>query len=187
MIHAYIAKDGTLFSGIVNPAHIPPEAIWIDVCEPDRDEERSLEEALGLDIPTREDMGEIEASSRLFKTQDALYMTAVAVCRSDSHDPTTVPITFILTPQRLITVRYDTPQSFKIFHAQCDRQEVRVESATDVLAAIWNTMVDRLADIIERIGADLDALSREIFRHSRMRSGQPGHKQKPQRPLEDII
>src|SRR3954469_8435406 len=187
MIHAYIAEDGTLFSGTVNPAHIPPEAVWIDVCEPDRDEEASLEKALGLDIPTREDMGEIEASSRLSKVRDALYITAVAVCRSNSHDPTTVPITFILAPGRLITVRYDTPQSFKIFHAQCDGREVSVESATDVVVAIWNTMVDRLADIIERIGADLDALSREIFRHSRMRSKHSQHKHKPQRPLEDII
>jgi magnesium transporter len=187
MIHAYIAEDGTLFSGTVNPAHIPPEAVWIDVCEPDRDEEASLEKALGLDIPTREDMGEIEASSRLSKVRDALYITAVAVCRSDSRDPTTVPITFILAPGRLITVRHDTPQSFKIFHAQCDRREVSVESATGVVVAIWNTMVDRLADIIERIGADLDALSREIFRHSEMRSRDPRHRQKPQRPLEDII
>jgi len=191
MIHAYIVKDGTLFSGTVNPVHIPAEAVWIDVCEPSRDEELNLERALGLDIPTREDMGEIEASSRLFKTKDSLYMTAVAVCRSDSHDPTTVPITFILTPKRLITVRHDTPQSFKIFHDQCDKEEVQVESAPDIMAAIWNTMVDRLADIIERIGADLDTLSREIFRHSQMRakhsSHKQKHKQKPQRALEDII
>jgi magnesium transporter len=185
MIHAYIAEDGTLFSGIVNPAHIPPEAVWIDVCEPDRDEELSLEKALGLNIPTREDMGEIESTSRLSKVRDALYMIAVAVCRSNSRDPTTVPITFILTPKRLITVRHDTPQSFKIFHAQCDRREVSVESAADVVVAIWNTMVDRLADIIERIGADLDGLSREIFRHNRVKSQQP--KQKPHRPLEEII
>jgi magnesium transporter len=186
MIHAYLAKDGTLFSGIVNPVHIPPEAVWIDVCQPGRDEEAGLETMLGVDVPTREEMGEIEASSRLSRNRDALYMTAVAVCRSDSHDPTTVPITFILTPKRLITVRYDTPQSFKIFHSRCDRQEVSVESATDVLVAIWNTMVDRLADIIERIGTDLDTLSREIFSHSRMRSSRRQNRKGP-RALEDIL
>ncbi|WP_448204648.1 magnesium transporter CorA family protein [Azospirillum sp. sgz302134] len=184
MIHAHIARDGTLFSGLVNPSHIPPDAVWIDLCEPSREEEARLERSLGLNLPTRDDMVEIEESSRVSKAKDALTMTVVAVCRSDSHDPTTVPITFVLTPRLLITVRYDTPQSFKIFRSLCDNQQVQVGSATDVLVAIWNTMVDRLADIIERIGADLDALSREIFRYSR---AQPARRRRHRRPLESVL
>lgn len=188
MIHAHIARDGTLFSGIANPEHLPPDAIWIDLCDPDREEEARLEQTLGLNLPTQEDMVEIEESSRVSKSKDALFMTVVAVCRSDSHDPTTIPITFVLTPQRLVTVRYDTPHSFKIFKALCDKQQVQVESATDVLVALWNTMVDRLADIIERIGADLDVLSREIFRYNRNRPGQSGHRRRrPRRPLEALL
>ena len=89
-------------------------------------------------------------------------------------------------PHRLLTIRYDTPQSFKIFRALCDKQQIQVVSATDVLVAIWNTMVDRLADIIERIGADLDALSCEIFRHSQIRSGRDHARRRP-RPLEEVI
>lgn len=186
MITAHIVRDGTLYTGAANPDHLPPDAVWIDLCNPDRGEEQRLEQALGLSLPTHADMIEIEESSRVSKARDALYMTVVAVCRSDSHDPTTVPITFVLTPARLLTVRYDTPQSLKIFKSQCDRQQVQVESATDVLLAIWDTMVDRLADIIERIGADLDVLSREIFRYSR--PGQPGsRRRKPRRPLEAVL
>src|SRR4051812_50070416 len=109
MIHAYIAEDGTLFSGTVNPAHIPPEAVWIDVCEPDRDEEASLEKALGLDIPTREDMGEIEASSRLSKVRDALYITAGAGCRPDSPHPPTRPRPLLLAPAGPLTPPDGTP------------------------------------------------------------------------------
>lgn len=182
MIHAHIVRDGTLYSAVTNPEHLPPEAVWIDVFEPGREEEQRLEQALGLNLPTHADMVEIEETSRVSKTKDALFMTVVAVCRSDSHDPTTVPITFILTPNRLVTVRYDTPQSLKIFKSQCDRQEVEVDSATDVLVAMWNTMVDRLADIIERIGADLDVLSREIFRYSKAAG-----KRRPRRPLEAVL
>ncbi|MCW2236609.1 magnesium transporter CorA family protein [Azospirillum canadense] len=188
MIHAHIVRDGTLYSAVTNPEHLPPEAVWIDLCDPGREEEERLEQVLGLNLPTHEDMVEIEETSRVSKTKDALFMTVVAVCRSDSHDPTTVPITFVLTPKRLVTVRYDTPQSFKIFKSQCDRQQVQVESATDVLVAMWNTMVDRLADIIERIGADLDVLSREIFRYSNGRPGQrPGKRRRPRRPLEAVL
>ncbi|WP_207459675.1 magnesium transporter CorA family protein [Azospirillum sp. SYSU D00513] len=198
MINAHIARGGLLYSTVADPASLPPNALWIDLCEPDREEEVALEKTLGVSLPTREDMVEIEATSRVSRVRDTLSMTVVAVCRSDSRDPTTVPVTFVLSPQRLITVRYDTPQSFKIFQLQCDRQEIQVETATDVLLAIWNTMVDRLADIIERIGTDLDTLSREIFSYSRPEgarrrtargglAGAAGKNRRRRRPLEHVL
>ena len=44
---------------------LPADAIWIDLYNPTREEELAAEFALGLLLPTREEMAEIETSSRL--------------------------------------------------------------------------------------------------------------------------
>jgi magnesium transporter len=48
----------------------------IDLLAPTTEEEQALEAALGLDIPTREEMQAIELSSRLYEENGTLFMTA---------------------------------------------------------------------------------------------------------------
>jgi magnesium transporter len=164
VIKFHIADKGTLYSGPPDLTHpVPPEVLWIDICSPTRAEEAELERALGLDVPTREEISEIEQTSRLYRSNGLLYMTAVIIARSDSLAPTTVPVTFIATPERVITVRYDTPTSFEIFQARCEKRTMEIASASDVLTGLLGTIVDRAADILELVGADLEALNREIF------------------------
>ncbi|WP_207477207.1 magnesium transporter CorA family protein [Arenibaculum pallidiluteum] len=167
MIDYYTAEAGRLAPVSVDPARaIPPNVIWMDVIGPTREEELALERALGIDIPTREEMAEIETSSRLYRVDGTLYMTAVVVARSDSRDPATVPVTFVLSGALLITVRYDTPQSIEIFRNRCESGLIEVHHPAEVAVGLLATIIDRAADILERVGGDLDRLSREIFRHS---------------------
>ena len=58
-----------------SPPKIPDEAIWIDLLEPTPEEEKLVEATLGIDVPTREEMKEIETSNRLYEDNGALYMT----------------------------------------------------------------------------------------------------------------
>jgi Mg2+ and Co2+ transporter CorA len=51
----------------------------IDLLEPTVEEELKVERDLGIDVPTREEMREIETSNRLYEEGDALYMTATVV------------------------------------------------------------------------------------------------------------
>jgi magnesium transporter len=185
VIHFHLAQ-GNILQPVPVPADgaIPDPVVWIDLCEPTMAEETRLEHRLGLDIPTREEMSEIESTSRLYRENGALFMTAVLLCRSDTHDPTTTPITFIVTADRLITVRYDTPQSFKLFIARCERRQLPIHNNRDVLLGLLNTIVDRAADILERVGADLESLSREIFRHT---GAQAHGRIQPRRDLQDIV
>ena len=69
---------------------------------------------LGISVPTREEMQEIEVTSRLYVENGARYMTATLMCQSDTETPKTTPVTFILSGHRLITVRYDEPRPFMI-------------------------------------------------------------------------
>jgi len=90
----------------------------------------ALESLTGIDIPTREEMQEIEASSRLYEENDALYMTALVVWRADTHQPANTPVTSSSTPRHLITVRYADPLPFKNFLVRCPSSRARSARAT---------------------------------------------------------
>ena len=94
---------------------IPRNALWIDLVEPTRDEDRRVEEALGIEIPTREETRNIEPSEVLYVENGVRYMSARILCQSGTEAPKLAPISFILKDHHLITVRYDEPRSFQMF------------------------------------------------------------------------
>src|SRR5258708_1830471 len=100
---------------------VKPDIIWLDLLRPTPDEERAVETALGFDIPTREELQEIEISSRLFIEGPATYLTSTIVLHADEDHPQTTPVTFILANDRLVTVRYDEPRSFRTFPLSAER------------------------------------------------------------------
>src|SRR5439155_18061997 len=81
---------------------------------PGAQEDKTVERKVGIGVPTREEMLEIEVTSRLYVENGARYMTATLMCQSDTDMPKTTPVTFILSGHRLVTVRYDEPRPFMI-------------------------------------------------------------------------
>jgi magnesium transporter len=99
---------------IAQCAMLTHEAVWIDLFEPTKEEEKTVEAAWGIDVPTREPMQEIESSSRLRRENGVLFMTSQVLFQSDTMAPASTAITFILdTKQRLVTVRYAEPAPFR--------------------------------------------------------------------------
>src|SRR5256885_13084479 len=93
---------------------LPESAIWIDLVKPTAEEDKAVERLAGIAVPTREDMQEIEISSRLYIENSARYMTATLMCQSDTDMPKTTAVTFILAGHRLCPVRYDEPKPFPL-------------------------------------------------------------------------
>lgn len=139
------------------------DAIWLDVIEPTHDEEHDLEALLGLDLPTREEMQEIEISSRLYTEGPSLFMTAVIPAQADGDNPIVAPVTFALTNGKLVTIRYHNPSAFALFRHRAAKGEVACKTGEDTLISLLDALIDRLADILERVGRDIEALSRQIF------------------------
>lgn len=139
---------------------IPADAIWIDLVSPTREEEHLVEESLGLLLPTREDMAEIEFSSRLYHEDGASVMTALILCDRQSG-PASEPITFAISGSRLVTIRYAEPKSFTLFAAQAERQ--LFPTGVQVFMGLLETVVDRTADVLEHSGTDIEAASAAIF------------------------
>jgi magnesium transporter len=144
-------------------APLPEDAVWLDLFEPTPEEERLVEQRLGLDIPTREEMREIESSSRLYEEAGALYLTATVVTRLETQAPENGQITFILRGSRLVTNRYVDPLPMRRFIAHTERYPQANTTAQAVLAGILEFIIERIADVIERVAADIDSASAEIF------------------------
>ena len=151
---------------------LPDDAIWVELVEPTRAEELAVEAAVGADLPTREEMAEIEVSSRLYREDDATFMTAILLCGSEA-DPAPAPVTFVLTGERLITIRYAQPRSFAAFAAQVERQPELSVSAVTVFLGLLETVVDRTADLLEHVSGAVEATSAAIFRQGRGISFKP--------------
>jgi magnesium transporter len=162
MLTIYENRAGTLTRQKGKPK-IGEEAVWIDLLNPTEVEEKRVERALKFNVPTREEQQEIEASSRLYQENGAYFMTATLLYTSEQGDPRTTPATFILAGQRLVTVRYAEPRAFPIFVARCNRTETDLKSGPAVLIGLLETIIDRLADFIERLQAEVEGLSHSIF------------------------
>jgi magnesium transporter len=144
-------------------ASVPSEALWIDLFDPSPEERQAVNNALGIDLPTRADMEEIEVSSRLYAENGALYMTALVLANSGTESPVASVVTFALIRNTLITIRYTEPQPFRTFEARCRRGTVPASKAELVLMDLLDVIVDRLADIQERASVEIEGISREIF------------------------
>jgi magnesium transporter len=163
MLSVYIPHGTTLERRIIESGALPDEAVWIDLVSPTTPEDKMVEELLGVAVPTREEMQEIEVSSRLYVENGARYMTATLMCQSDTASPKTTPVTFILSGHRLVTVRYDDPRPFAIVEHRLSRNCPAKINGEMILVDLLDAVIDRSADILERIASEVDQISRTIF------------------------
>lgn len=159
------------------------EGIWFDVVAPSAEEEAMLERATRVNIPTREEMEEIEISSRLYYEDGAAFMTAILPARTEADVPEMAPVTFVLADGLLVTVRYHEPQAFRTFPMRAEKVSMGCDDAESVLIALLEVIIDRLADILERAGRDIDGISRNVFQH---RESARDTSRDFQRVLEDL-
>jgi magnesium transporter len=150
----------------VPPAPFPDEFIWADLFEPTPAEERAVEALLTVDVPTRDEMKEIETSNRLYEEGGAVYMTATVGSKLDTERPESSAITFILANGRMITNRYVDPTPVKRFMQYVERSPAACTSAATLFAGLLEGFVERIADLLERVQAELDAVSMAIFQRS---------------------
>jgi magnesium transporter len=151
---------------IIDAAHgkIPEAATWIDLEEPTRDEERLVERCLKLDVPTRDELAEIEPSSRLYEKNGAIYVTMSTLFGVQDGEPASTPIGFVMADNRLVTVRYATPKPVRNFMLHVDREPELARDAGTVLARLLDAIIDRLADELESAGEEIERISSQIFR-----------------------
>ncbi|MGB8274718.1 MAG: magnesium/cobalt transporter CorA [Alphaproteobacteria bacterium] len=142
---------------------LPTETVWGDLHEPTAFEVSAVEHAFGVDVPTRDEMKEIEASSRLRREEEGLYMTALVLAQAESDRPLCSAITFILSADRLVTLRYADPQAFHTFATRMQARPAQFATGETLFLGLLDAIIDRAADILEKIGDEVNALSHAAF------------------------
>ena len=146
---------------------IPSGAVLIDLHEPTAKEEQYISNILQINIPTRAEMDKIEVMSPFYKDGNAHYMTVTVLDKSSKEDhPDSTAVTFILTPEYLITLRYTTPWSFVNFIARATRGLHYYNSPETILSGILESFINKTADVLEGAGNELDDLLKAIFEKS---------------------
>lgn len=173
MLTLYTASTDRLLQTVWTPElPFPAAPVWIDLLNPTLTEDQCAEQALGIELPTRADMQEIEISSRLYQENGALYMTVMVLSGTDTGHPQLAAVTFILSGEQLVTVRYTDPRPFQVFALRSQRAGSDYSHAEGVLFGLLEAVIDRTADILERIGMEVDTISQEIFEHSGKKANQ---------------
>nr|WP_319247792.1 magnesium transporter CorA family protein [uncultured Celeribacter sp.] len=138
------------------------EALWIDMSHPLPEQVEAVE-ALGLSVPTLADMEEIEVSNRLYREGDTEVLTVVLPGLDKQKQPGFGPVAFMLTPERLVTVRYHTPRPFETFPQHAAQSSAGCAGRRRVFLGLVEEVVARLADILEGVGRSLDEQSHALF------------------------
>jgi magnesium transporter len=147
------------------------DPVWVDMQTPTPAEIAAVEQRFGIEMPTREEMREIEASSRVYEEDEALYLTATVVFLADQPPPRTTEISFILKRGHLVTLRFADPQPFRSMTPRLDRSGPTLGSAHAVFFWLLDGIIARLADVMERVQLDVDGLSARIFGAARPEKG----------------
>lgn len=158
-----LRRNLTTSGGGSEPIAVPPDALWVDLYNPTPEEREAVKAMFGIDPPTKEDMDEIEISSRLYQEDGGIFMTALVLSKTETDEPECLGVTFILVGDRLLTVRYSEPQPFNTFANRAERQVNLWPRAHVILTGLLEAIIDRTADVLEKVGGEVDALSKQIF------------------------
>jgi magnesium transporter len=165
MLHAY-RRDGARLAGIADPAAALAQAAWIDLFCPDAAEVAAVQ-ALGVEVPTLEDMEEIEISSRLYRENGTDYMTVVLPGHTEAGEHIIGPVCFVLAPGRIVTVRHHTPRPFRTYPTRADKVAPGCDSPERIFLSLVEEITGRLADHLEGSGKALDTLARDAYGETR--------------------
>jgi len=142
---------------------LPPDLVWLDLIAPTRDEELVLEDRLGLSLPTREEMVELEASSRLYRENGATYATADLIHNGDADIPAIDPVTFVLTQGPLVTIRYFNPRPFAMVDDRFAREPGLCTGPATIFLQLMEASIDRTSDVLATNAARVETIATNVF------------------------
>ena len=156
MLTAYTTSEHT------EAPNASPTVSWIDLLQPTIEERASVEGGYGLKLPSREELSQVELSSRLTERNGVLFLSMPTVSHMSGLDQAQSPLGFVLSKQLLVTIRYAHLQAFETV-AEKRSKDGGHSSSIDTFAALVDGMLELSADLIEQISAELDSVSRTIF------------------------
>ena len=162
MLHDGTANYKNIVPVLADSA-LPSRVKWIDILEGTPDEIAYIERVLGRHIPTKEELNQIETSSRLRFDHDAFCLSSPIVSHIPSGMPKTTPVGFILTRDLLVTIRFEPLTSFAAFETEYIDQQHTYNGGVGAFAGLIEAIIERAADVLEGVGTELDQTSQNVF------------------------
>ena len=141
------------------------QASWIDLVDPTPAETAAFEKAFDLRVPTKEELSEIETTSRLQVDHGALYMTTPVIIATGDEPWIAAPTGFVLSKKVLLTVRFVQSTIFDSVSKEFNAE--RLEPA-QAYVCVLEELVDHMADLLEASSQALDDASHVIFRRENL-------------------
>lgn len=163
MLMAFTLNKGLLEQVAINAAtDLITNVIWVDAINPTEEERDWLREAYRQELPTLEDISEIEATSRFYENDDGLHISSYFLNYADENS-TNISAAFVFNGERLFTLREEELAAFRLFRLRARKGLVTLTNSKSIMLGLFETKVENLADIVERIAADLEKTSRQVL------------------------
>lgn len=153
-----IAKGGAEIESASDPT-----ALWFDLESPDDVEEKSVEAALRIDVPTPAERAAFEDSARFYEEGDALHVTATLLGRRDEGPFISGAVRFILVNGTLVTVRQVRPRAFEIGEGRASARIGSAKTGADVFLALIEGATERLSDLLTENTKAIAELAGQVF------------------------
>jgi len=167
MIRFLNAGQSTLtpieFETLLKNPKILNKAIWVDLLNPTDEEELFVETQLGLEILTKEEMHEIEESSRLFETNGAIYMSCWLIA-FDGEIPENKSVAFVMTRKHFVSIRHSDHHPFRVFSTASHRVKSQpFHDSAHAFVEVLDTILNQVASTLRHVEQKLNKLSLRVF------------------------
>ena len=142
-------------------------ALWYDLLSPSAEELATVEAMTGVGAPSRADLSEIEVSSRLKRRGGLLIMSAPTASHmtaaSGERRAPLAPVGFMVSAERLITVRFGPLPSFESLGAKLAAGDVAPKDGLEMFARLAEEIVGHMADGLEHLAEAIGKVSVATF------------------------
>ena len=137
------------------------DILWIDLLSPTIKEQKAVENFMEINLQTRQQVEEIESSSKYSETENAI------ICNSNFFIPnpdtfTTEPVSFIIAEGILVSVRNS---EFRTFTESAKRLQMNYKAYSTgyhLLISILEVRIDFDADLVEVLAKNIATLSKTM-------------------------
>ncbi|MEO7727989.1 MAG: CorA family divalent cation transporter [Burkholderiales bacterium] len=164
MLTGYTLVNGTIHKvAVTQYADLTPEMVWLDINNPTEQDRQWIKQAYSQELQFIEELGEIEASERFYRDENGLHLHLYFLATSGEFSRN-VNVGFTINNGRLYTLRSDDLPEFRIFAASAAKNPDLCQGPAAVLTGIVWTRIGQMADLYERLQAELEPISQAIFR-----------------------
>jgi magnesium transporter len=164
MLTLYYLRGQRLGAQVVHDFEdLSEEAVWIDLLAPTPEERTWVSQRYGQELPSQDAVEEIEVSSRFFVDDQGLHVRSFFLYEFPDR-PRNITVAFLLNKGRLFTLRREKLETFHVFKAHAASSAGLVGDALDIMLRLFETKVDRLADVLESLHTASEVLGQRVFR-----------------------